>query len=78
MPVLKLRAQVRSILYNLDINVRHISDDTQKYKEVDSLPVKNKDPTSSSARCQVCLCYPDGLVWPISASVLSEKLGGES
>ncbi len=49
----------------------------KKYKEVDGLPVKNKDRTSSSARCQVSLCYPDGLVCPISASVLSEKLGGE-
>jgi len=56
-----------------------MSDNTQKiYKEVDSLAEKNKEPTSSSAPCQVCLCYPGGLVWPMSASVPSEKLGGES
>lgn len=53
MAVLKLRVEGSGAFYNLDINARHITDDTLKYKEVDRLPVKNKDPTSSSDRKSV-------------------------
>ncbi|TRY93387.1 hypothetical protein DNTS_032877, partial [Danionella cerebrum] len=56
-------------LYDLDVNVSLGIDVSQKLIVAGSLALKNKDLASSSARCQVCLCYPDGLVWPISASV---------
>lgn len=76
--MLKPQTVETSILCNFYIDLTHINEESHRYKEIDSVTVKNKDPSSSSAHSQVCLCYPDGLVWPLSASVPSDKLGGEN